>query len=1043
MSTRQRGYFDALGVLICEIALLAILLRAGSALGTVDLSHFATWLRATSPQRVVTAWLRLLGTAASGWLLLTTVFYGVAALSGKHGFVRQARPLTLPVLRRILDAMAAASVAASSMGSTAALASASAPVHHVAVVQPLRPPRPVALSVARAPQDLGRAPSVAGQAVGRHFPHPGTLDHELPGTLPPAARTKEVPSQANGFAGLPRSTKVVIVEPGDCLSVLAERHLGDWRLDSEIEALNFGRPQPDGRALVNDHWIYPGWVLVMPPDAVGAEVVGGAKAERAPAGHGTTPSAVPLATPSLSHHPVEPGHPRPAESAASIQSAVPVGRAASGEQAAPLDHVAAGHVGAGHVAADRVKRAASKPLAIKQAASKRSTPGAPPSDAAPTSTSKAHPERDGRAARHGHHELLAAAGVAAIAAAGIIWRLDRSRREQLHARRRGRLIAPNRPAVQAVERRARAIASEEAMRWVDLGLRYLSSLIEEQSLSKIEPVPSVVLVRAGKRGLEVLVSPAVKGPLGWFEASEDGERLLLDGEITLEELRALAAERWPAWPALVSLGNDADGALLFNLEHGGSLSVEGPTKQVQGTLARIALELSTQPWSDEMLAGLYLIGDCSLDERLRGAHKVAGDEAMDLAEMLDRVSAARQEQTGALSLSVLRAVACEAPPFVAVGFPGAPPEPLRCLAEAAVPERSGIVVAGAGPFTGARWSLVIEASGDALLSGRIDERPMSFDLKLECDPEEVGLLSEALGATVERGGRPAEECVGSAALGESVIDIRSSIVPPERGEVEVCLLGPVEVAGGDMSALEPSRRMAALAVIAYMAAHDRRVNADELAGALWPLDATKDNLGGPQRKTVMNVISRARLVLGYGARGQERLAYSAQGYRLAPEVTSDWARFEALVASARLASPPDAISVLRMALELVRGEPFGGALSSQFFEWVASEHLDLILTARVADTAEELGELALEAGDFETVLWAVGKGLQLDPTREELFRLWMHALGRSDRPAKVDDVYRRLMLVLRQRIHPLQEPQEASREVWRSYTAAEVGRRLT
>jgi DNA-binding SARP family transcriptional activator len=1017
LSARQRGYFDAIGVLICEVALLAILLRAGSALGTVDLSHLATWLRATSPQRVLTAWLRLLGTAVSGWLLLTTVFYGVAALSGKRGFVRQARPLTLPVLRRALDAMAAASVAASSIGSTAALAGAAVPVHQVAVVQPLRPPRPVVLAAARASRDYGGAPSVANTAIGRHFPHPGQLDHEPPGTAPPAARPKAVPSQANGFAGLARGTKVVVVEPGDCLSVLAERHLGDWRLDSEIEALNFGRLQPDGRALVNDHWIYPGWVLIMPPGSVGAEVVGGANTERPPAGHEATPLAVPVATSPLSHHPVQP------------RGAVPLDGARSPERVATKRPA--------------TKGPATKRPATEQAARKRLAPDAPLREAEPPSVSKAHPERDGSAARHGHHELLAAAGVAAIAAAGIIWRLDRSRREQLHTRLRGRLIAPNRPAVQAVERRARAIASEEAMSWVDLGVRYLSGLVEQQSLSKVERVPSVVLVHAGRRGLEVRVSPSVKGPLGWFEASDDGTRLLLDAEITLEELRALAAERWPAWPALVSLGNDADGALLLNLEHAGSLSVEGPEERVQGTLARIALELSTQPWSDEMLSGLYLIGECSLDERLRGAHRVAGDEAMDLAEVLDRVSAARQELAAGLSLSVLRAVACEAPPNVAVAFAGAPPEALRCLAEAAVPERSGIAVAGAGPFTGARWSLVIRANGDALLSGPIDERPVSFDLKLACDPEEVGLLSEALGATVERGGRPAEECAGSAPLGESVIDIRSTLAPPERGEVEVCLLGPVEVAGGDMSALEPSRRMAALAVLAYMAAHDRPVNADELGGALWPLDATKDNLGGPQRKTVMNVISRARLVLGYGARGQERLAYSAQGYRLVPEVTSDWARFETLVARARLASPADAIGALRIALELVRGEPFGGALSSQFFEWVASEHLDLMLTARVADTAEDLGELALEAGDFETVLWAVGKGLQLDPTREELFRLWMHALGRSDRPAKVDDVYRRLMLVLRQRIHPLQEPQEASREVWRSYTAAEAGSRPT
>jgi len=1008
LSTRQRGYFDALGVLVCEIVLLAILLRAGSLLGTVDLSHLATWLRETSPQRVVTAWLRLLGTAVSGWLLLTTVCYGAAALSGKRGFVQQARPVTLPVLRRILDAMAAASVAASSIGSTAALAGASAPGHPVAAVQPLRPPRPVALAAVRGSQDLVRPPSVASSAVGRHFPHPGALAHELPGTLLAVAKPNEAPSQANGFAGLPRGTKVVVVEPGDCLSVLAERHLGDWRLDSEIEALNFGRPQPDGRALVNDHWIYPGWVLVMPPDAAGAEVVGGPNPEHPPvareAGRSAAPLASPLVTKPLSHHPALPQHPLPPEPRAPLEPAASAQRTAT-------------------------KRAATKRVAVP----------APLSDVAPVPTSNARLARDGSAAGHGQLELVSAAGVAAIAAAGIIWRLDWSRREQLHARRRGRLIAPNRPAVQAVERRARAIASEEAMRWVDLGLRYLSGLVEEQSLAKVEPVPSVVLVHAGRQGLEVLVSPAIKGPLGWFEANEDGTRLLLDAEVTLEDLRALAADRWPAWPAVVSLGNDADGALLYNLEHGGSLSVEGPSKQVQGALARIALELSSQPWSDEMLAGLYLIGDCPLDPRLSGARRVADHEAMDLAEKLDRVSAAQQELAGTFSLSVLRAVACEAPPNVAVAFSGAPPELLRCLAEAAVPERSGIVVAGAGPFTGARWSLVIGADGGASLGGLVDERPVSFDLKLECDPEEVGLLSEALGATAERGGRPAEERGGSPALAEGVIDIRSASAPPERGQVEVCLLGPVEVAGGDMSALEPSRRMAALAVLAYMAAHDRPVTADELASALWPLDATKDNVGGPQRKTVMNVISRARLVLGYGARGQERLTYSAQGYRLVPEVTSDWARFETLVARAHRISSPAAIGVLRGALELVRGEPFGGALSSQFFAWVASEHLDLTLTARVVDTAEDLGELALEVGDFETVLWAVDKGLQLEPTREELFRLWMHALGRSDRPAKVDEVYRRLMLVLRQRLHPLQEPQEASREVWRSYTAAGVG----
>ena len=130
--------------------------------------------------------------------------------------------------------------------------------------------------------------------------------------------------------------------------------------------------------------------------------------------------------------------------------------------------------------------------------------------------------------------------------------------------------------------------------------------------------------------------------------------------------------------------------------------------------------------------------------------------------------------------------------------------------------------------------------------------------------------------------------------------------------------------------------------------------------------------------------------------------------------------------------------LLRRALELVRGEPFSGALSSQFFEWVASEHLDFMMSGKLVDVAQELAELAFETGDSSTVLWAVDKGLQLEPTREEMFRLWMHTLGQAGRPAKVDEVYRRLKLVLRQKLHPLQEPQPESREVWRRYTSMEV-----
>ena len=566
-------------------------------------------------------------------------------------------------------------------------------------------------------------------------------------------------------------------------------------------------------------------------------------------------------------------------------------------------------------------------------------------------------------------------------------------------------------------------------------------------------MPSVALVRVGSCGLEVVVSPAVSGSLGWFSATEDGTKLVLDAEVTLEELEALAADHWPAWPALVSLGQADEAELLVNLEHAGSVSVEGPDRVVHGVLGRMVLELSSQPWSDEMLAGLYALGHSSLGA-VKGLQKVDEDKAFELAEKLDVVSGAQQALAGSLSLSTLRAVACEALPNVVVAFPGTSPGALRCLAEAAIPEQSGIVVAGAGPYDGARWKLVLTGDGQATLLGLLGERTASFEFKCGCDPEEVGLLGEALGAASTEGTNsagpedaeqppddPADPAGNgrhgpgaSPADGPSV----SNLTPPQRGDIEICVLGPVDVAGGDLNVLEPSRRMAALALLAYMASHDRPVTADEIASTLWPLDATKDNVNGPQRKTVMNVISRARAVLGYSAAGKERIAYTPQGYRLAPDVTSDWTRFEKYLANARRQAPSEALDSLRGALELVRGEPFSGALSSQFFEWVASEHLDLTFSARAVDAAQDLGQLALDAGDLETVVWAVEKGLLLEPTREEMFRLWMHALGRAGRPAKVDDVYRRLKTVLRQRIHALQEPQPETREVWRMYTAAEL-----
>lgn len=73
-------------------------------------------------------------------------------------------------------------------------------------------------------------------------------------------------------------SKVYVVRPPegryhDNLWDIAERTLGDGRRYVEVFELNKGRTQPDGQELTLARLIQPGWLMVVPEDAVGAERV--------------------------------------------------------------------------------------------------------------------------------------------------------------------------------------------------------------------------------------------------------------------------------------------------------------------------------------------------------------------------------------------------------------------------------------------------------------------------------------------------------------------------------------------------------------------------------------------------------------------------------------------------------------------------------------------------------------------------------------------------------------------------------------------------
>src|SRR2546423_8497729 len=98
------------------------------------------------------------------------------------------------------------------------------------------------------------------------------LERPRPDFVSVATEASPSPSPAEPLPAPGKTVvKEVVVRPRDDLWDLAEAHLGDpfrWR---EIWELNAGRLQPDGQGFVEPELILPGWVLELPPDAVGIE----------------------------------------------------------------------------------------------------------------------------------------------------------------------------------------------------------------------------------------------------------------------------------------------------------------------------------------------------------------------------------------------------------------------------------------------------------------------------------------------------------------------------------------------------------------------------------------------------------------------------------------------------------------------------------------------------------------------------------------------------------------------------------------------------
>lgn len=169
--------------------------------------------------------------------------------------------------RRLLGLGPAQALAARAVGAILlfrALSGATAPVEPASLVTAHQ-------FVAPAPE-LEPAVDVEDPA----YPGPGPTAQAQPSTAP-----------------VPVGATYVVVR-GDTLWGIASSQLGDPLRWPQIAALNYARPQPDGRVLTSAHWIYPGWVLVLPATAPDGPSPRGVPA---PTPRATAPAAPPAATP--------------------------------------------------------------------------------------------------------------------------------------------------------------------------------------------------------------------------------------------------------------------------------------------------------------------------------------------------------------------------------------------------------------------------------------------------------------------------------------------------------------------------------------------------------------------------------------------------------------------------------------------------------------------------------------------------------------------------------------------------------------------------
>ncbi|MEU8711744.1 BTAD domain-containing putative transcriptional regulator [Streptomyces sp. NPDC048663] len=597
-----------------------------------------------------------------------------------------------------------------------------------------------------------------------------------------AEQAGHVAAQAeHGSTAAHGATKYYRIQPPegrhhDSLWEIAQRHLGDGRRYKEIYELNKDRVQPDGSRLSEASLIRPGWIMEMPGDAHGGELV------ENPDTHVS-----------------------------------PEVRQQIGDYARTGDHAQQQHQeqgGGGHAAEDGATARITVPS---------------PRQAGDTAAPAAHAQDDsGRA--FGLPEALLGAP---FLAAGLLAALGRRRRQALWQSALGavggrRGMEPPTPhgEAQDVQDALLVGADPEGVRQLDRSLRGLAAALTAESRSL--PVVYAAWLSHGDLHLQ-LAQPAGKPPAPWQLGQDQTFWTLSRADADRYEDTDTAAP----YPGLVSLGTMDDSRLLLNLEAvPGIVSLSGREADRAAVFSSVAAELATNGWSDRMTITLVGFGaDLTplAPNRLRHL-----DDADALFEVMEAETRQRRGALGAAghdSVLTGRTGPAQhtrwAPNLVLLAAQPSAEDALRLAELAADAARLGIgylVGTESADLPGAAWAMEITPDGKLLA-------PL---LGLELEAQLLPAVQQRAVVELFVEADPERDPDGPTNAPPFLVDISEQ----GRPAVYARLVGPYEIIGvdtpdGDRSALLHE-------ALALLLLHREGVHPRVLSSALWPRGVTED-----------------------------------------------------------------------------------------------------------------------------------------------------------------------------------------------------------